>query len=169
MALLRGRTEKPGEPAANAGSSERQGLGPADSYELKARIHRQLIERIDLSKLDVLPDELVGQQIRRILEDLLAGEDIPLSRRERDQIVLDVQHETFGLGPIERLLRDPTVSDILVNGAREVYVERHGKLEPTDVVFRDDAHLLQLIERIVSQVGRRVDESSPMVDARLPD
>ncbi|MEE8147165.1 MAG: CpaF family protein, partial [Longimicrobiales bacterium] len=109
------------------------------------------------------------QQIRQILEDLLAEDGTPHSRREREQIVLDVQHEAFGLGPLEPLMRDRTISDILVNGAREVYVERRGKLEPTDVKFRDDAHLLHIIERIVSHVGRRVDESSPMVDARLPD
>ncbi len=143
---------------------------PTEGYSaLKKRIHRQLIERIDLSKLDILPPELVQQQMRRILEDLLAGEETPLSRGERDQLVTYIEHETFGLGPIEPLMHDPTVSDILVNGAHEVYVERRGLLSRTEVVFRDDAHLLQIIERIVSQVGRRVDESSPMVDARLPD
>ncbi len=146
-----------------------QNIGDGAHCELKIRIHRQLIERIDLSKLDSLPAGLVQQQIGRILEDLLAGEATPLSRRERDQIVVEVQHETFGLGPIEPLMHDPTVSDILVNGAHVVYVERRGKLERTDVIFRDDAHLLRIIERIVAQVGRRVDESSPMVDARLPD
>ena len=143
---------------------------PTEAYNaLKKRIHRQLIERIDLSKLDILPPELVQQQMRRILEDLLAGEETPLSRGERDQLVTYIEHETFGLGPIEPLMHDPTVSDILVNGAHEVYVERRGLLSRTEVVFRDDAHLLQIIERIVSQVGRRVDEASPMVDARLPD
>jgi pilus assembly protein CpaF len=138
-------------------------------YDLKTRIHRQLIERLDLAKLDILPLEAVQQQIRRIVEDMLAGDETPLSRQEREQLVLEVEHETFGLGPIEPLLQDPTVSDILVNGSKEVYIERHGKLERTQVIFRDDAHLLQVIERIVSAVGRRVDESSPMVDARLPD
>ena len=100
---------------------------------------------------------------------MLATDDTPLSRQEREQLVVEVQHETFGLGPIEPLMQDPTVSDILVNGPRSVYVERRGKLERTRVIFRDDTHLLQVIERIVSAVGRRVDESSPMVDARLPD
>jgi pilus assembly protein CpaF len=138
-------------------------------YELKTRIHRQLIERIDLAKLDILPLETVQQQIRRIVEDMLVGDETPLSRQEREQLVLEVEHETFGLGPLEPLMQDPTVSDILVNGSKEVYVERRGKLERTQVIFRDDAHLLQVIERIVSAVGRRVDESSPMVDARLPD
>jgi pilus assembly protein CpaF len=162
MKVLRNRTEKPRAPAAPGETQSRDDA-------LKTRIHRQLIDRIDLSKLHVVPRELVEQQIRQILEDLLAEDGTPLSRREREQIVLDVQHEAFGLGPLEPLMRDRTISDILVNGAREVYVERRGKLERTDVVFRDDAHLLHTIERIVSQVGRRVDESSPMVDARLPD
>ena len=138
-------------------------------YDLKTRIHRQLIERLDLAKLDVLPLDTVQQQIRRIVEDMLAGDETPLSRHEREQLVREVEHETFGLGPLEPLMQDPTVSDILVNGSKEVYVERRGKLERTRVIFRDDAHLLQIIERIVSAVGRRVDESSPMVDARLPD
>ena len=162
MKLIGGRTEKPAEPTA---PGERQRRDDA----LKTRIHRQLIERIDLSKLHACPRELVEQQIRHILEDLLAEDGTPLSRREREQIVVDVQHEAFGLGPLEPLMRDRTISDILVNGAREVYVERRGKLERTDVMFRDDSHLLHIIERIVSQVGRRVDESSPMVDARLAD
>ena len=169
MALFRDRTETPPERGAKVAQGARRHEADGTYYELKNRIHRQLIERIDLSKLDSLPPELVQQQIRRILEELLAGEETPLSRLEREKIVLDVRHETFGLGPIEPLMRDPTVSDILVNGAREVYVERRGKLERTEVVFRDDAHLLQTIDRIVAQVGRRVDESSPMVDARLLD
>jgi len=148
---------------------EPPGRGREAYYELKTRIHGQLIERLDLAKLDSLPAETVQQQIRRIVEDMLAGEDTPLSRHEREQIVVEVEHETFGLGPLEPLMQDPTVSDILVNGAKKVYVERRGKLEATRVIFRDDRHLLQVIERIVSAIGRRVDESSPMVDARLSD
>ncbi len=165
MKVLRSRAEKPGAPAAPIAPGERQSRDDA----LKTRIHRQLIDRIDLSKLYASPRDLVEQQIRQILEDLLAEDGTPLSRREREQILVEVQHEAFGLGPLEPLMRDRTISDILVNGAREVYVERRGKLERTDVVFRDNAHLLHIIERIVSYVGRRVDESSPMVDARLPD
>jgi pilus assembly protein CpaF len=138
-------------------------------YELKARVHRQLIERLDLTKLNLLPPETVQQQIRRIVEDMLVDDETPLSRHEREQIVIEVQHETFGLGPIEPLMQDPTVNDILVNGPRDVYVERRGKLQKTSAIFRDNAHLMQIIERIVSAVGRRVDESSPMVDARLKD
>src|SRR6266481_7055295 len=138
-------------------------------YELKTRIHRQLIERLDLAKVSSLPGDVVRQQIRRIVEDMLVADETPLSRQEREDLVREVQDETFGLGPIEPLMQDPTVADILVNGAHEVYVERRGKLERTNAIFRDDAHLLQIIDRIVSAVGRRIDESSPMVDARLPD
>ena len=138
-------------------------------YELKTRVHRQLIERLDLQKLSVLPADVLQQQIRRIVEDMLIDDDTPMSRSEREQLIVEVQHETFGLGPLEPLMQDPTVSDILVNGAQEVYVERRGKLEKTSAIFRDDAHLMQVIDRIVSAVGRRVDESSPMVDARLKD
>ena len=169
MEVFDGGNGKSIGPTANVGPNKRQSPSNGASYELKIRIHRLVIERIDLSKVDALPRDLVVQQIRRIVEDLLVEEETPLSRWERDQIILEVEHETFGFGPIEPLLQDPTVSDILVNGARDVFVERRGKLEPTEVIFRDDAHLLQIIERIVSQVGRRVDESSPMVDARLPD
>ncbi len=165
MKVLRSRAEKPGAPVAPIAPGERQSRDDA----LKTRIHRQLIDRIDLSKLYASPRDLVEQQIRQILEDLLVEDGTPLSRREREQILVEVQHEAFGLGPLEPLMRDRTISDILVNGAREVYVERRGKLERTDVTFRDNAHLLHIIERIVSYVGRRVDESSPMVDARLPD
>ena len=169
MGIFTRQNKKPVELIANvaAGTSQRSS-NPA-SYELKNRIHRHLIERIDLAKVDVLPRDVVEQQIRDVVGGLLADEETPLSLWERNQIILEIQHETFGLGPIEPLIRDPSVSDILVNGARNVFVERRGKLEETNVIFRDDAHLLQVIDRIVSQVGRRIDESSPMVDARLPD
>ena len=157
------------EPASSNEILAAKDRGQQAYYELKTRIHRQLIDRLDLAKLDVLPREAVEQQIRRIVEDMLAIDETPLSRKERDDLVVEIEHETFGLGPIEPLMQDPTISDILVNGSKSVYVERHGRLEPTRVIFRDDAHLLQVIDRIVSAVGRRVDESSPMVDARLPD
>jgi pilus assembly protein CpaF len=140
-----------------------------DYADLKLKIHRQLIEQLDLAKIGTIPLETLQTQIRAITENLLAGEGTPLSKQERDRIVVEVQHETFGLGPIEPLMLDPTISDVLVNGAKEVYIERRGRLERTDIQFRDDAHLLQVIERIVSRVGRRVDESTPMVDARLQD
>ena len=137
--------------------------------DLRLRIHRKLIDTLDLSKLSNLEMERVRVEIRRILEDLVMAEAIPLSRVDRDRLVMEVQHEVFGLGPLESLMKDPEISDILVNSSSQVYVERYGKLEKTDVRFRDDAHLMQIIERIVTRVGRRVDESSPMVDARLAD
>src|SRR6266545_428921 len=117
--------------AASNGHGEPDKPSPSRDayYDLKTRIHRQLIERLDLAKLDILPLDTVQQQIRRIVEDMLAGDDTPLSRQERDQLVLEVEHETFGLGPLEPLMQDPTVSDILVNGSKEVYVERRGRLE----------------------------------------
>jgi pilus assembly protein CpaF len=157
------------EPVSTLSPNGSQSSNNWSSYELKNRIHRHLIERIELAKVDLLPRAEVEQQIRQLVEDLLAEEETPLSRWERNQIIQEIQHETFGLGPIEPLIRDPSVSDILVNGPQSVFVERRGKIEETNVIFRDDAHLLQIIERIVSQVGRRVDESSPMVDARLSD
>src|SRR5918996_555054 len=137
--------------------------------DLRLRIHRRLIDTLDLSKLSNLEMERVRVEIRRILEDMVMAEAIPLSRADRDRLVMEVQHEVFGLGPLETLMKDPEISDILVNSSSQIYVERYGKLEKTDVRFRDDAHLMQIIERIVTRVGRRVDESSPMVDARLSD
>src|ERR671918_136412 len=137
--------------------------------DVRLRIHRRLIDTLDLSKLSTLEMERVRVEIRRILEDMVMSESIPLSRADRDRLVMEVQHEVFGLGPLETLMKDPEISDILVNTHDHVFVERYGKLEHTDVRFRDDTHLMQIIERIVSRVGRRVDESSPMVDARLPD
>jgi pilus assembly protein CpaF len=137
--------------------------------DLRLRIHRRLIETLDLTKLSTLEMEHVKVEIRRILEDMVMAEAIPLSRADRDRLVSDVQHEVFGLGPLETLMKDPEIADILVNTHNHVFVERYGKLEKTDVRFRDEAHLMQIIERIVTRVGRRVDESSPMVDARLAD
>ena len=172
MALFRRQPE--GSPAIAVGPMATNGRRElpdvrAGYYELKNRVHRQLIERIDLTKIGVLPADVLQQQIRRIVEDMLVDDDTPLSRQEREQIIVEVQHETFGLGPIEPLMQDPSVSDVLVNGPKHVYIERRGRLERTKVIFRDDAHLLQIIDRIVSAVGRRIDESSPMVDARLAD
>jgi pilus assembly protein CpaF len=138
-------------------------------HGLKARVHRRMVERLNLSSLDVLqPDVLLGQ-IRRIIAELIHEEAIPLTEAQHAQLEQEVLNETFGLGPIEPLLHDPDVADILVNTHGRVYVERFGRLELTDVRFDDDAHLMKFIDRIVSRVGRRIDESSPMVDARLPD
>jgi pilus assembly protein CpaF len=137
--------------------------------EIKSRIHRRLLERLNLSNLDKLEQEQVIDAIRRVTHDLLQQESVPLNFEERERLVGQVLDEIFGLGPLEPLIQDPDVSDILVNTWRHVYIERGGKLEPTDVRFQDDRHLLQIIDRIVSAVGRRIDDSSPMVDARLPD
>jgi len=141
-----------------------------DSYqELKTRIHRRLIERLDLSNLETVAKGQLRNEIGMILADIINKENVPLSQPERERLIMDVLHETFGLGPLEPLLADQDIADILVNGSQNVYVEKNGKLHKVDVVFKDDAHLLQIIDRIVSKVGRRIDESSPMVDARLPD
>ena len=137
--------------------------------EMKARLHRTLINRMDLTKLQSLTQEQVHGEVSRLAEAVLAQEAMPLSVSERERLVNDVQHELFGLGPLEPLLADPTISDILVNSHKTIYIERRGKIEKTNVQFKDDEHLMRVIERIVSSVGRRIDESSPMVDARLQD
>lgn len=141
-----------------------------DVYQnLKAKIHRKLIERLDFSSIDLIDQDILGREIGRIVEALIAEESTPLSALERDSLIVDIMHETFGLGPIEPLLSDPDISDILINRYNQVYIEKFGKLHKVDMTFRDDSHLLQIIDRIVSKIGRRVDESSPYVDARLPD
>ncbi|MCM0082883.1 CpaF family protein [Geomonas sp. Red32] len=137
--------------------------------DMKIRIHRRLIDRIDLSKMDLMGGSEVLKEIGSIIENLIIGEGIPLNQMERDRLIVEIQHETFGLGPLEPLLADYQISDILVNNCSKVYIEKGGKLQKTDVCFRDNSHLMQIIERIVSKVGRRIDESSPYVDARLPD
>lgn len=137
--------------------------------ELKTRIHGFLLDRIDLQAMESLPPAQLIDELRSIVEDLLSTENIVLNDIERKNMVRDIQHEMLGLGPLELLMSDPDVSDILVNTFRQIYVERFGKLELSDVSFNDDAHLMKIIDKIVSRVGRRIDESSPMVDARLPD
>ncbi len=151
-----------------AGNGQENG-GQHSFQEMKSRLHRALINRMDLTKLAALTQEQVHAEVSRLAENVLAQEAMPLSTSERDRLVNDVQHELFGLGPLEPLLADPTVCDILVNSFGTIYVERRGKLEVTNVAFKDDEHLMRVIERIVSSVGRRIDESSPMVDARLRD
>ena len=138
---------------------------------LKGRIHEELLGRLNLERLARVKREDAEPEIRNLISNLLDRESqtTPLSLFERDALVVDVLHEIFGLGPLEALLADPDVSDILVNRYNQVYLERNGRLEESDVVFQNDAHLLRIIERIVSMVGRRIDESSPMVDARLQD
>ena len=137
--------------------------------EMKARLHRTLINRMDLTKLGALSTEQAHAEVSRLAESVLAQEGMPLSAADRERLVNDVKHELFGLGPLETLLADPTISDILVNAHGKIYIERRGKLEVTSVAFKDDEHLMRVIERIVTSVGRRIDESSPMVDARLKD
>jgi pilus assembly protein CpaF len=137
---------------------------------LKLDLHRRLIERLDLEVLERISDEaIVVTQIRHAVAELLRGESTPLSQAEREEVVEQIVYEVIGLGPIEPLFRDRSVTDILVNGPKEIYIERQGRLTRALTSFRDDTHLLAIIDRIVSRVGRRVDESSPMVDARLPD
>jgi pilus assembly protein CpaF len=136
---------------------------------LKATIHRKLIQKLNLDRVTEVNRDEVRREVGQILEGLVVGESTPMSMQERERLAKEVLDEVFGLGPLEPLLADPTISDILVNTYKSVYVERKGMLEQTNVRFRDDAHLMTIIDRIVSAVGRRVDESSPMVDARLAD
>ena len=154
---------------ASSDSDYAGGRGNNDMQEIKGRIHRQLLDRLNLASIETLDrDEVVGE-IRKVVHELLTREAVPLNLDEREDLVEQILDEIFGLGPIEPLLKDPTISDILINTSRQVYIERNGKLELTDVRFKDDRHLLQIIDRIVSAVGRRIDDSSPMVDARLAD
>jgi pilus assembly protein CpaF len=137
--------------------------------DLKSAIHRELINKLDLDKLMLLPDGRTKQQLLGVIHQLVGQQEIPLSAIERDALAREVMDEVFGFGPLEPLLQDATVNDILVNTYQTVYVERNGVLEETSVAFKDNVHLMHIIDKIVSRVGRRVDESSPMVDARLPD
>jgi pilus assembly protein CpaF len=136
---------------------------------LKRRIHGKLVDKLDLTKVGELEGDVLRREIRLVVEHLCDTEETFLNRNERERLVDEVLDETFGLGPLEMLLKDSTVSDILINGPKNIYVERRGRMERTPVEFRDNAHLLQIIDRIVSKVGRRVDEVCPMVDARLED
>jgi pilus assembly protein CpaF len=141
----------------------------ADYTTVKAAIHRKLIQNLNLERLAQMDRGAVLSELTQIIETLVDNDGTPMTGLERERLAREVLDEVFGLGPLEPLMRDPTVADILVNGCRNVYVERRGKLEKTDIQFRDEAHLRLIIDRIVSAVGRRVDESSPMVDARLAD
>jgi len=149
-----------------------QRAGPIDNrayHQLKARIHEALLDRVDLESMQRLNQDQIRQELRLLVERLLEEEMVVINDAERKTLTRDIQNEMLGFGPLEPLLADPSVSDILVNTHKQVYVERRGKLELTDVTFTDDAHLMKIIDKIVSRVGRRIDESSPMVDARLPD
>jgi pilus assembly protein CpaF len=144
-------------------------IARADFGALKATIHRKLIQKLNLDRVTEVNRDEVRHEVGQILEGLVVGESTPMNMQERERLAKEVLDEVFGLGPLEPLLADPTVSDILVNTHKHVYVERKGMLEQTNIRFRDDEHLMTIIDRIVSAVGRRVDESSPMVDARLAD
>ncbi|WP_232314115.1 CpaF family protein [Ralstonia sp. A12] len=137
--------------------------------DFKKTVHEVVLDRVDLERLARFPTEQVRHEIGTLVNSIIDEEKLLLNDTERRQMTTDVYDEMFGFGPLEPLLQDPTVSDILVNTAKQVYVERRGKLQLTDVTFYDDAHLMKVIEKIVSRVGRRIDETSPMVDARLPD
>ena len=155
--------------AAASAEAKRTGLSFKEYQELKSSVHRDLISRVDLERVANQRDDHTRAQVLSVIQDLVANLKTPLSGRERERLALEVLDEVFGLGPLEPVLQDPTVSDILVNGPRQVYVERGGILEESNLMFKDNAHLLRIIEKVVSRVGRRVDESSPLVDARLPD
>jgi pilus assembly protein CpaF len=160
---LRDRLGKPGLNGAGGSIDNRA------YQQLKHRLHQALLDRVDLEGMQRLSQEQIRDEIRILMGRLLEEETVVINDSERRALTRDVQYEVLGFGPLEPLLEDPTVSDILVNTHKQVYVERHGKLELTDVCFTDDAHLMKIIDKIVSRVGRRIDESSPMVDARLPD
>ncbi len=141
-----------------------------DSFqEQKIRLHKRLIDSLDFSVLTTLDRSVLRDQIKEVLEKLLSDEDLLLSPENKERLISEIQSETLGLGPIEQYMHDPDISDILVNTYNQVYIEKRGRLELTDTKFKDDDHLMQIIDRIVSQIGRRIDESSPMVDARLSD
>jgi pilus assembly protein CpaF len=145
------------------------GIGALDLGPLKERLHRQVIDSLDLAIVAKLDDDLLKVELTKLVQEMLEKESVPLSMKERESLISDIHHEVMGLGPLEPLVQDQSVNDILVNRCDQIYVERAGKLELTDVKFRDEAHLRKIIEKIVSAVGRRIDESSPMVDARLLD
>ncbi len=162
------------EPDTRCHGKTDDAFAPADPKEsnfeeLKQRIHSKLVDKLDLSRVGELAGDTLRREIRMVIEHLCETEDTLLNRNERERLVSEVLDETFGLGPLEMLLKDPTISDILINGPKNIYCERRGKMEKTNVTFRDNNHLMQIIDRIISKVGRRVDETCPMVDARMVD
>src|SRR2546430_5971470 len=152
-----------------ADNGKKAGLNFKVYQELKSSVHRDLLNKIDVEKVATMRDERTRSQALAVIQDLVANLQTPLSGRERERLSLEVLDEVFGLGPLEPLLQDPGINDILVNGHKQVYIERAGVLEETNIRFKDDTHLMHIIDKIVSAVGRHVDESSPMVDARLAD
>ena len=157
-------------PGLRTNTSTARPLREKEQQELKSAVHAELINRLDLEKLGEAQDTRAGQQqLFALIQQIIGEQGVPLSSAERDRVAQEVLDEVFGLGPLEQLLKDETISDILVNTFNSVYVERRGQLSHTSVTFRDNRHLMQVIDKIVSAVGRRVDESTPMVDARLKD
>jgi len=152
-----------------ADNGKKAGLNFKVYQELKSSLHRDLLNKIDVEKVATVRDDRTRSQALAVIQDLVANLQTPLSGRERERLALEVLDEVFGLGPLEPLLQDPGINDILVNGHKQVYVERAGILEETNILFKDDTHLMHIIDKIVSGVGRHIDESSPMVDARLAD
>ncbi|MFL5329123.1 MAG: CpaF family protein [Gemmataceae bacterium] len=160
---------KPGLGGGASGSGANGANGNKSFEELKRHIHGKLVEKLDFSRVKDLQSDALRKDIRRVVEHLCDTENPLLNRMERERLIDEIMDETLGFGPLEILLKDPTISDIMINGPLNTFVERRGKLEKSEVKFRDNDHLLQIIDRIVSKVGRRIDETSPMVDARLPD
>ena len=164
---------KPAEPKGNASADKsKQPKNNRDKIDkfnaLKMRIHRKLVEQLDLNAINN-DDPSIRDKVGELIAGLCEKEDVLLNHVERQRLVSEILDETFGLGPLEVLLKDESISDILINGSRQIYVERRGALELTEVQFRDEDHLIHVIDKIVSAVGRRCDEVSPMVDARLKD
>jgi pilus assembly protein CpaF len=157
------------EPGASLEASLPEGMTPGEFVELKARLHERLVKELDPNRLSGLSQDEIEQRVRPVIGRALEEESLSLSPRHRQRIADDIVDEVTGYGPIQPLLDDPTVSEVMVNGPRQVYVERFGKLEMTDRMFLDHTHVMRVIDRIVAPLGRRIDESSPMVDARLPD
>ena len=152
-----------------AGSRKLTALPDAAFEEIKERIHNKLVDKLDLNRIGEIEGESLRREVRMVVEHLCDAEETLLNRQERERLIEEVLDQALGLGPLELLLKDTSISDILINGAKSVYIERQGRLHKSDVEFRDNGQLLQIIDRIVSRVGRRVDETCPMVDARLPD
>ena len=144
-------------------------LSPREFQRIKTSIHEELVESLDLAAVGLIDDQQMRSEVKDLGHAIYKQRRLKLSLDDKGKLIDELADEVFGLGPIEPLLSDPSVSDILVNGAEEVFVERQGRLEKTDIVFADNAHVMRIIQRVVSKVGRRVDEASPMVDARLPD
>ena len=169
MMSLRERLSDFDADSGHAGEVRGGALGSRAYQDLKVRLHQNLLERVDLERMQKMGADQLRDELKGLVEHLLEESEVVLNEVERRNLVLDIQHEMLGLGPLEPLLADPTISDILVNTHRQVFVERRGKLELTSISFHDAAHLMKIIDKIVSRVGRRIDESSPMVDARLAD